>query len=131
MHMPKNTFSKQNYEIAIFTRFYLPIYQPKLDKEMKKERRRLEQKKYYEKNKDRIIANVVRRRKRTYVRKRTEKKLPVEEDPDDPIDFIMKTHEPVNVKTEADPWREYTKNFTKEKSKIIKVGNKSLKVKLL
>ena len=108
-----------------------PIYQPRLDKVMKKERRRLEQKKYYEKNKDRIIANVVRWRKRTYVRKRTEKKLRVEDDPDDPIDFIMKTDEPVNVKTEADPWREYTKNFTKEKSKIIKVGNKSLKVKLL
>ena len=25
MHMPKNTFSKKNYEIAIFTRFYLII----------------------------------------------------------------------------------------------------------
>ena len=102
-----------------------PIYQPRLDKVMKKERRRLEQKKYYEKNKDRIIANVVRRRKRTYVRKRTEKKLPVEEDPDDPIDFFMKTYEPVNVKMED------TKNFTKEKNKIIKVGDKSLQVKLL
>ena len=25
MHMPKNTFSKLNFEIAIFTRFYLTM----------------------------------------------------------------------------------------------------------
>ena len=43
-----------------------PTYQQtRLDKVEKEERRRLAQKKYYEKNKERIIANVVRSRKRT------------------------------------------------------------------
>ena len=42
-----------------------PIFRPRLDKAMKKERKRLAQKKYYEKNKEKIIANVVRGRKRT------------------------------------------------------------------
>ena len=88
-----------------------PTYQQsRLDKETKKERKRLAQKKYYEKNKERIIKNVVR------WRKKTENKLPVKEDPDDPTpteDFIMKT------------------DGIKEESKIIKVGNKSLQVKLL
>ena len=114
-----------------------PIFRPRLDKAMKKERKRLAQKKYYEKNKERIIRNVVKHReqardtkrnKRKYVRKRTEKKLPVYEDPDDPVvgeDFVMKTEELVNVQIEADPWMEDIQN------KIIMVGNKCLQVKLL
>ena len=114
-----------------------PIFRPRLDKATKKEKKRLAQKKYYEKNKERIIRNVVKHReqardtkrnKRKYVRKRTEKKLPVYEDPDDPVvgeDFVMKTEELVNVQIEADPWMEDIQN------KIIMVGNKCLQVKLL